>query len=179
MKKLFALISVAALSLVLAGCGSSPQVSGLGSTVEVGDFEVTVTDVTNAPQLNFDTSYHDEFMTEDLSVGRTVDVAKDGYTLVSVSYTVKNVGSEEATFDDKVILVYDKEYEYESDEQYYTTSDPLDSWSQFTNGGLTYVDVAPLATIECKAYLSVPSEVFDNADAPLQLTLGDAIYAVR
>lgn len=181
-KKIVVLLSlVLIMCTLLCACGGSKEQSAeFGSVVTMDDFEVVVSsDILTASQLNFDKSFHNEFMTTDLSVGSTVDVAKDGYTLVVVSYTVKNVGKEDSTFKEKIILNYNDGYTYEAKEQYWTMSDPQDSWHLFTNGNLTSVDVSPLTTIECKAYLNVPSEVFTNEEASLKVVLGNAIYTVR
>lgn len=187
MKKILSAILALALCLSLCACSidlsntqdDSPTVqqAEFGDVVMVGDVELVMSeDILTASQINSDKSYHNEFMTTDLSVGNSVDVASDGYTLVVISYTIKNVGKEKTVFAELAGLNYNDGYIYEAKEQYCSTGDPMDSWKLFTSSG---VYVNPLTTLECKAYLSVPEEVFSNTEAPLKLTIGNYEFTIR
>lgn len=180
---------VLALSLCLSLCACSIDLSGtendsptvqqaeFGDVVMMGDMELVMSgDILTATQVNSDTSCHNAFMTTDLSVGNSVDIASDGYILVVISYTIKNVGKEKTVFAELAGLNYNDGYIYDAKEQYFSMSDPTYSWTLFTSSG---VYVNPLTTLECKAYLSVPEEVFSNTEAPLKLTIGNYEFTVR
>lgn len=182
MKRMISVLILFALCLTLCACGGGKeQIAEFNSPVTMGDFEVIVSDdILTAEQLNFDSSWYDEFLTTDMSVGRTVTVAKDGNVLAVISYTIENTSKESSTFSLEAKLDYDNGYEYYSSEQYWTTGDSIDSWHQFSVDDFTNLDLQPLGgTIYCKAYWAIPAEVFENTDAPLILSIGSTQFTIR
>lgn len=184
MKKPLLIVLTLAMLLSLCACGgnesSKIQTAEFDKTVAVDEFEITVyNNIITATQLNGDEDQYDEFLTTDMTnYGDTVLcditlVAKEGYTLVVVPFEVKNVGKEEANFDKLVSLNYNDGYTYDASKQYWTMGG-TDDWHEFTS-----VDIMSLSTIECKAYLTVPEEVFSNEDAPLKLTIANYEYVIR
>lgn len=182
MKYLCTLLLALALCLTVCACGEETAApvptAEPGQPVTAGVFEITVSpEILTAVRLNTDTSLHDAFLTTDTSVGRSVNAASTGYVLAVLSYSVKNTSSETATFSDVAGLVYGK-FTYASGNQYDTAGE-TDTWHPFTSGTLTSLDIPPQTTLACKAYLSLPEEVFSNASAPLAITLAGYQFSVR
>ena len=156
------------------------QTASFNTNVTTGDFEINVDrDILTATQLNGDNDQYKEFLTTDMTnYGNDVLcdvtlVAKDGYTLAVVDYTIKNIGQDSIKYDDEVTLDYNNGYTYDVAEHYWTIGDN-DSWHLFTS-----VDINPLTTLQCKAEFYVPTEVFDNKTAPLKLTVANCEYTIR
>ncbi len=156
------------------------QPANFNTNVVSDDFEINVDkDILTATQLNGDNDQYEEFLTTDMTnygddvLCDVTLVAKDGYTLAVVEYTIKNIGQDSVRYDDKVTLDYNNGYTYEVAEHYWTIGNN-DSWHLFTS-----VDINPLTTLQCKAEFYVPTEVFDNKTAPLKLTIANCEYTIR
>ena len=180
-KYLLTLLLALAMCLTVVACGedtNQPPTAEAGQPVTFGVFEITVSpDVLTAARLNTDTSLHDAFLTTDTSVGRSVNAASTGYVLAVISYSVKNTSAEPAAFEEVAGLIYSG-FPYLSENQF-DAADASDTWHPFTNGTLTSLDVPPMTTLECKAYLSVPKKIFSNTDASLAISLAGYQYSIR
>lgn len=181
MKHTCALLLTLAMCLTVCACGEDtvqPPTAEPGQPVTVGVFELTVSpEVLTAARLNTDTSLHDAFLTADTSVGSSVNAASTGYVLAVLSYSVKNTSTETAALEEVAGLVYGS-FTYTSANQF-ASANETDTWNPFTSGTLTHLDVPPGATFACKAYLSLPEEVFSNTAAPLAITLAGYQFSIR
>lgn len=189
MKKILLAILSLVLCLSLFACGESKQTiqsAEFGVPVIDGSFEITVNkDILTGTWLNGDADQYEEFLTTDMTnYGDIVpcDVilaAKDGDIIMVVSYSLKNIDKDAAIFKNVVTLNYNDGYTYIADEQYCTSGDFRDDWKKFTNGDLTSLEVKPLSSVECKASLTIPEEVWTNESAPLKLIIGNYEYKIR
>ena len=180
-KYILTLLLALAMCLTVVACGEDtvqPPTAEPGQPVTVGAFALTVSpEVLTAARLNTDTSLHDAFLTQDTSVGGSVNAASTGYVLAVLSYSVKNTSAETAAFEEVAGLVYGG-FTYTSGNQF-AAANETDTWHPFTSGTLTHLDVPPGATFACKAYLSIPEEVFSNTAAPLAITLAGYQFSIR
>ena len=150
------------------------------SVAVVDDFELTVdSNIVTANQLNGDEDQFEEFLTTDMTnYGDTVLcdvalVAKEGQTMMVVSYSIKNTSQSEETFNEKVVLNYNDGYEYEATRKYYTFGG-TDDWHEYSS-----IEINPLTSIICKAYFTVPNEVAENTEASLKLVVSNQEYVIR
>ena len=185
MKKLLIVILVVVLCFgAFAFFGGNKDIkiekANFDSVALVDDFELTVDgDIVTANQLNGDEDQFEEFLTTDMTnYGDTTLcdvalVAKEGQTMLVVSYSIKNTSQSEESFNEKVVLNYNDGYEYESTKKYYTFGG-TDDWHEYTS-----LELNPLTTIMCKAYFTVPNEVAENTQAPLKLIISNQEYTIR
>ncbi len=189
MKKVLLMGCSVLLSLCLSACiaigddkdtNEPTQAAKFNTTVTTGDFEIVVnSDILTAEQLNGDTDQYDEFLTTDMTnYGDTTlcDVTlvpKEGHIQAVVEYSIKNIGKKDSVFDKTISLNYNDGFTYNVNEQYWIM-DKSESWHEFTS-----VTIAPLSTLQCKAYFVVPEEVFSNKNSSLKLNIGNCEYTVR
>ena len=176
-----ALLLALAMCLTVCACSETtdqPPTAEPGQPVTVGVFEITVSpEVLTAARLNTDPTLHDAFLTQDTSVGHSVNAASTGYVLAVISYSIKNTSAETAALEEVAGLVYGG-FPYTSANQF-AAANETDTWHPFTSGTLTHLDVPPGMTFTCKAYLSLPEEVFSNTAAPLAISLAGYRFSIR
>lgn len=160
----------------------------IGDTVQNDLFELTLTRVEFAQELNGDTS-NDNFMlpvTEGESVSTSIKASEDNVYL-SFSFEYKFIGKTDKTIGTYFIphVTYADEYYFFKDYYIVRHSNVWEILDKDTTPpfGLTSADTnyKPLddTTYECRGFISVPKEVAENTDNSLILTFLDSAYNIR
>lgn len=166
MRKLITFLIIVTTTLLLVSCGggSNSKKVEIGETVEGSKLAVTFTEL--------------EKPTDDLGKGSYImnkkeghyEFTKDGYVNRLAHFTVKNIGKSDTSVNFDATLVYDGDYTFSSNKQWYYSKDTYLSDGK-TKGA--WVNTVPSIgafddAVECVYAFLIPEEVADG-DKPLSI----------